>query len=195
MKFFLASKNAGKIREFERIFASLGTELVSENDLDEKMPEPREDGETFTDNALIKARAGAAFTGLPTVADDSGLCVDALGGKPGVYSARYAGEHGDDAANNAKLLAELDGVPEPERTAHYVCVIACVFPDGREFTVSGFCEGRIDFFESGKGGFGYDPLFISPAGKFSEITSEQKDAVSHRGKAIRSFTEELKKYL
>ncbi len=195
MKFFLASKNAGKIREFERIFSALGIDLISEKDLVDEMPEPIEDGRTFAENALIKARAGAAFTHLPAVADDSGLCVDALGGKPGIYSARYAGFHGDDAANNAKLLKELEGVPAAERTAHYACAIACVFPDGREFTVSDKCEGLIDFCESGSEGFGYDPLFISPVGKFSEITARQKDAVSHRGKAIRRFKEEIKKYL
>ena len=195
MKFFLASKNAGKIKEFERIFFALGTDLISERDLADKMPEPQENGKTFAENALIKARAGAAFTLLPTVADDSGLCVDALDGRPGVYSARYAGAHGDSAANNAKLLKELENVPKSERTAHFVCVIACVFPDGREFTVSGECEGYIDFKESGRGGFGYDPLFISPAGKFSEISAEEKDAVSHRGKAVRKFEEELRKYL
>ena len=195
MKFFLASKNAGKIREFGRIFSALGIDLISEKDLPEEMPEPCEDGETFTENALIKARAGVEFTKLPSVADDSGLCVDALGGKPGIYSARYAGPHGDDTANNAKLLKELDGVPAAERTAHYVCAIACVFPDGREFTVSDICEGHIDFCESGDGGFGYDPLFISPVGKFSEISADEKDAVSHRGRAIMKFEEKLKEYL
>ena len=195
MRFFIATKNNDKIKEFERIFSGLGIELLSEKDFETPMPEPPENGETFEENALTKARAGMAFTGLPTVADDSGLCVDALGGRPGIYSARYAGVHGDNSANNRKLLAELEDVPESERTAHYVCAIACVFPDFREFTVTGKCEGRIDFCESGSGGFGYDPLFISEIGKFSEVSAEQKDAVSHRGKAVKLFKEKLNEYL
>lgn len=195
MVFFVASKNSGKIREFKRIFSELGVSIVTENDFGESLPEVDENGKTFLDNALIKARAGAKFTGMPTVADDSGLCVDALGGRPGILSARYAGKHGDDAANNERLLSELSGVPEEKRTAHYVCVIACAFPDGREFTVSGRCDGRIDFAETGTGGFGYDPLFIGEVGKFSEVSAEQKDAVSHRGKAIRLFKEKIGEYL
>ena len=195
MKFFIATKNSGKIREFKRIFNGLGIEIVTEGELKEPMPDVVEDGKTFTDNALIKARAGARFTGLPTVADDSGLCVDALGGAPGILSARYSGEHGDDKANNAKLLGELSGVPADKRTAHYTCVIACAFPDGREFTALGRCDGRIDFSESGTEGFGYDPLFIGEIGKFSEVSAKEKDAVSHRGKAVRLFKEELKKHL
>lgn len=195
MRFFVATKNSGKIREFKRILGELGIEILTGNDLKDPLPDVVEDGETFADNALIKARAGAAFTGLPTVADDSGLCVDALSGAPGVLSARYAGEHGDDKANNEKLLKELSGVPAEKRTAHYMCVIACAFPDGREFTVSGRCDGIIDFSESGTGGFGYDPLFIGEIGKFSEVTAAQKDAVSHRGKAIRLFTEKIGEYL
>ncbi|MBR4911178.1 MAG: RdgB/HAM1 family non-canonical purine NTP pyrophosphatase [Clostridia bacterium] len=195
MKFFVATKNAGKIKEFSRLFCELGIDMMTESDLSAPLPEAEETGDTFNENALIKARAGAAFTGLPTVADDSGLCVDALGGMPGVCSARYAGVHGDSAANNKKLLAELAGVPQEERTAHFVCAIACVFPDGREFTVTGKCNGTIDFSESGDRGFGYDPLFISECGKFSEISAEQKDKISHRGMAIRLFKEKINEYL
>ena len=195
MRFFLASKNEGKIGEFSRIFATLREEMISEKDLKYPMPEPVENGKTFAENALIKARAGMQFTGLACVADDSGLCVDALSGAPGIYSARYSGVHGDNPANNRKLLSELEGIKKENRTAHYVCAIACVFPDGREFTVEAKCEGYIDFIESGKGGFGYDPLFVSEIGKFSEISAEQKDKVSHRGKAVRKFEEKLKEYL
>lgn len=195
MKFFVATKNKGKIEEFKRIFSDFGILVLTENDYIKPMPEPDECGKTFTDNALIKARAGVRFSGLPTVADDSGLCVDALFGAPGILSARYAGEHGDSKANNAKLLSELSGVPEGQRTAHYMCVIACVFPDGREFTVSGRCDGKIDFKESGNGGFGYDPLFIGETGKFSEISAAEKDALSHRGKAVRLLKEKLSEYL
>ncbi|MBO4693232.1 MAG: RdgB/HAM1 family non-canonical purine NTP pyrophosphatase [Clostridia bacterium] len=195
MKFFLATKNEGKIREFKRIFNSLGIEMLSQKDFESIMPEPDENGKTFTDNALIKAHAGMEFSGLPTVSDDSGLCVDALDGRPGILSARYSGIHGNDKENNKKLLSELKSVPESSRTARYVCAVACVFPDGREFTVSGECEGIIDFHESGSGGFGYDPLFISSIGKFSEISAEEKDKVSHRGIAISKFEEKLKDYL
>ena len=195
MKFFIATKNKGKIREIGRIFKELGIDYLSEGDLKEPMPEVEEDGETFEDNALIKARAGAEFTRLPTVADDSGICVDALSGAPGILSARYSGEHGNDKANNEKLLRELGGLPQSKRTAHYVCAIACVFPDGREFTVCGRCDGQIDFKESGEGGFGYDPLFISEVGKFSEVSPEIKDAVSHRGKAVKLFKEKINDYL
>lgn len=195
MKFFIATKNAGKIKEFERIFKKSGLEFLSENDFDNAFSEPDETGTTFTQNAIIKARAGVEYSGLPTVADDSGLCVDALGGKPGIMSARYAGEHGDSKANNEKLLNELKGVSEQNRTAHFICVIACVFPDGREFTVTGKCDGKIDFAESGNSGFGYDPLFISSVGKFSEISAETKDTVSHRAKALKEFSQRLHYYL
>lgn len=195
MKFFIASKNSGKIKEFENIFSDLGIGLVTEADFKAEMPEPAETGATFTENALIKARAGAIFSGLPCVADDSGLCVDTLGGKPGIFSARYAGEHGDSKANNRKLLRELQGQPMEKRTAHYTCAIACAFPDGREFTVCGKCYGKIDFCESGNGGFGYDPLFIGECGKFSEISAEQKNKISHRAKAVKLFKEKLNEFL
>ena len=155
-----------------------------------------EDGETFEENAIIKAKSGLSQTGFITVADDSGICVDYLGGAPGVYSARYAGEHGNDELNNDKLLSELSGVPMEKRTAYYVAAIACVFPDGREFTVRGECHGHIAYErQEGDGGFGYDPLFISENGPFSQLSAEEKDAISHRGKALRLFAEELKKYI
>ena len=195
MKFFIATKNAGKIEEFKRIFDELRLAFVTEKDFTGEMPEPEETGKTFAENALIKARAGAKFSGLPTIADDSGLCVDAIGGEPGILSARYAGNHGDSKANNNKLLNELKGVPKDKRTARFVCAIACVFPGGGEFTVTGECEGLIDFAESGNAGFGYDPLFISSVGKFSEIDAQKKDIISHRGNALRAFKKKLSEYL
>ena len=135
-------------------------------------------------------------TGLISVADDSGICVDYLDGRPGVFSARYSGEHGNDEMNNDKLLSELSGVPMENRTAYYVAAIACVFPDGKQFTVRGECHGHIAFERQvGNGGFGYDPLFISEKGPFSQLTAEEKDAISHRGKALIKFKEELKKYI
>lgn len=195
MKFFIATKNQNKINEFRRLFNDLDLQFVSENDFTTKMPDVEENGSTFEENALIKARAGVSFSGMPTIADDSGLCVDYLNGKPGIYSARFAGGHGDSKANNLKLLKELEGVNIKDRTARFVCTIACVFPSGREFTVTGECKGYIDYLESGNSDFGYDPLFISSIGKFSEITPEAKNSISHRGNAMRLFKTEILKYL
>lgn len=195
MKFFVATKNAHKLEEFGKIFEGSGIELLGERDLSNQLPEADETGSTFQENALIKAREGCAFTGYPSVADDSGLCVDYLDGAPGIYSARYAGDHGDDNANNQKLLKELEGVPIEQRTARFVSVIACVFPDGREFTVEGVIEGTIDTKANGNGGFGYDPLFVTEYGCFGVVPSEVKNAVSHRARAIAKFKEEIKKYI
>ncbi|MBE6797575.1 MAG: XTP/dITP diphosphatase [Ruminococcaceae bacterium] len=195
MKFFIATKNQHKMQEFKKILEKSNIELICETDLSAPIEDVEENGTTFEQNALIKAKSGLAATGLPSIADDSGLCVDFLGGEPGIYSARYAGEHGDDGANNEKLLKKLDGVPKSERTARFVCAIACVFPDGREFTVTGSCEGYIADEPSGNGGFGYDPLFVSEVGCFGEISPEQKNKVSHRAKAIEKFEIELKKYI
>ena len=150
-----------------------------------------ENGTTFEENALIKARVGAAL-GYVSVADDSGLEVDALGGEPGVYSARYSGEHGDDEANNRLVLEKLSGVPTEKRTARFVAAIACVFPNGHSFTVRGTVEGRILESPRGNNGFGYDPIFI-PEGfseSFAQMTSEMKNSISHRYRA----TEELSNY-
>jgi XTP/dITP diphosphohydrolase len=195
MKIFIATKNQKKLTELERILIPMGFEVLSEKDLSETFPDVEEDGTTFEENAIIKASAGLKNTGLISVADDSGICVDYLGGAPGIFSARYSGEHGDDESNNQKLLSELDGVPLSKRTARYVAAIACVFPDGKKFTVRGECEGKIGFEPKGSNGFGYDPYFISELGVMAELTSEQKDSISHRGKALKLFKEELKKYI
>lgn len=195
MKIFIATKNQKKLTELERILIPMGFEVLSEKDLSETFPDVVEDGTTFEENAIIKASAGLKNTGLISVADDSGICVDYLGGAPGIFSARYSGEHGDDESNNQKLLSELDGVPLSKRTARYVAAIACVFPDGKKFTVRGECEGKIGFEPKGSNGFGYDPYFISELGVMAELTSEQKDSISHRGKALKLFKEELKKYI
>lgn len=193
MKYFISTKNQHKIIEFERILSQLGIELLSEKDLTEPLPDVEENGVTFEENALTKARFACEQTGYVSLADDSGLCVDALGGAPGVYSARYCGKHGDDAANNKKLLSELDGVPLEKRTARYVAAVACVFPDGREIVVRGTCEGHIAFEESGNNGFGYDPLFISKLGRFGEVSAEEKDSISHRAEALIKLKDELEK--
>ena len=195
MKFFIATKNHHKLAELERILIPMGFEVLSENDLPAPLPEVAETGTTYEENALLKARSGYAATGLITVADDSGLSVDILDGAPGIYSARYSGKNANDVSNNEKLLDTLKDVPKEKRTAKFVSAIACVFPDGREFTVRGECKGYVADRLSGKGGFGYDPLFISPIGCYAELTPCQKDSISHRGNALRVFKEELKKYI
>ncbi len=199
MKIVLASRNPKKIGELRTLLAESfpALEVLSLDDVG-LTDEIEENGDTFEENALIKARA-AAKSGYIGVGDDSGLTVDFLGGAPGVYSARYAaiehyaGGH-DDEANNRLVLQKLEGVPERERGAAFVCAIGCVLPDGREFTVRGEVRGRILTEYHGNGGFGYDPLFFyEPYDKtLAEVTPAEKNAVSHRGQAIRAFAEQLK---
>ena len=196
MELILASRNKKKIQEVEAILATHfeDVRILSLDDVG-YVGDIEEDGTTFEENALIKARTAVEAGGgnYPAIADDSGLSVDVLGGAPGVYSARYAGEHGDDAANNALLLRNLADVPAEARTARFVCCIALVFPDGRELTVRGETEGLIIDEARGDGGFGYDPYFYYPPfGKtFSELSAEEKNAISHRGKAIAKLAERL----
>ena len=197
MELILASRNKKKIKEMEPILATHfpGIHILSLDDVGFE-GDIEENGTTYEDNALIKARTAveAGNHQYPAIADDSGLSVDALDGAPGVYSARYAGGHGDDAANNALLLKNLADTPAEERTARFVCCIALVSPDGRELTVRGETEGLIIDEARGEGGFGYDPYFYySPFGKtFSELSAEEKNAISHRGKAIAKLAEQLK---
>ena len=197
MELILASRNQKKIREVEAILATHfpGIHILSLDDVGFE-GDIEENGTTYEENALIKARTAveAGNYQYPAIADDSGLSVDALDGAPGVYSARYAGGHGDDAANNALLLKNLADTPAEERTARFVCCIALVYPDGREITVRGETEGLIIDEARGEGGFGYDPYFYYPPfGKtFSELSAEEKNAISHRGKAIAKLAEQLK---
>lgn len=195
MKIFIATKNHNKLKELERILKPMGFEVLSEDDLESPLPEVEETGTTYEENALLKAHSGLKVTGLTTVADDSGLSVDILDGAPGLYSARYSGFGATYASNNEKLLEALSGIPQEKRTATFVSAIACVFPDGREFTVRGECKGYVAEKCSGNGGFGYDPLFVCKAGCYAKLTPEEKDKVSHRGNALRAFKEELKKYI
>lgn len=195
MKIFIATKNEKKLKEIKRILEPLGFETISERDLRQPLEEVEETGKTFEENALLKAEAGLKTTGLTTVADDSGLCVDYLGGKPGIYSARYSGSHGNDKANNEKLLNELKNVKKEDRTAHFSCAVVCLFPDGRKISVTGKCEGYIDFAPHGNHGFGYDPIFISEKGCFAELSDEQKDSISHRGRALKKFEEKIKEMI
>lgn len=190
---FLASRNAKKILEMQRILAEhapgvtvLGLDDVTSYD------EPVEDQPTFAGNALLKARAGVLATGLPSIADDSGLCVDALNGMPGVLSARWAGTAKDDAANNALLLEQLADVPDERRGAHFTCAVAWVLPGGTEHVVEGRMDGRIIRETRGSGGFGYDVVFVAVEHDAEDLTSAElppgeKDRISHRGRALREL--------
>lgn len=186
----LASGNKGKLAEFQRLLEGLDVQIHSMKEYPE-IGEIVEDGSTFAENALIKARAVCKATGKPAMADDSGLAVDALNGAPGIYSARFAGEQRSDADNNAKVLQLLEGVEDSKRTARFFCVIAIVLPDGREYTAEGTCEGTILHALQGEGGFGYDPLFYveSLDKTFAELTMEEKNHISHRGHANRKAVE------
>lgn len=195
MKFFLATKNRHKVQEFKRILSSLGIEIISEADLDIPLCDVEETGSTFEENAFLKAESAMKELGLPSIADDSGLCVDYLSGAPGIYSARFAGENANDSANNKKLLNLLDGVDLEKRTAKFVCVIACVFPDGKRFSVLGDCKGYIALKPDGENGFGYDPLFVTELGCFGKLSGEQKDLISHRGNALKKFAEKVREYI
>ena len=190
---FLASRNAKKITEMQRILAEHvpGVRVLGLDDVEE-YEEPVEDAPTFEGNALLKARAAVAATGLPSIADDSGLCVDELNGMPGVLSARWAGRMKNDTANNQLLLDQMHDVPDARRGAHFTCVIAFVMPDGRERVVEGRMSGRIIREMRGSGGFGYDVVFVptehTRAGLTSaELTPMEKDYISHRGRALREI--------
>lgn len=195
MDFILATNNMKKLEEMQRILSPLGIEVKTAAMLGIELPEVEEDGDTFEANAEIKAASACKITGLPAIADDSGLCVDYLDGAPGIFSARFAGEHGNDEKNNDLLLQKLEGVKQEERKAHYVCAICCIFPDGRKIVVRGECEGLIGFERDGNAGFGYDPLFIVDGKSFGRYTGEDKDKISHRGKALRALVAELEKHI
>lgn len=184
----LATRNPAKVAELRRILAPYDVELVDLGDYPDA-PDVAETGTTFAENALLKARALAEFTGLVAVADDSGLCVDALGGLPGVRSARWSGRHGDDQANLELVLAQLADTPDHRRGAAFVCAAAAVSPAGEERLVSGELRGRLIRMPRGSGGFGYDPIFTPDGDQrtTAELTSIEKDAISHRGKAFRAL--------
>ena len=195
MDFLIATHNMKKRDELQRILSPLGVHVLTADEAGVDLTDVEETGTTFEENALLKARSGCKEGKMPCIADDSGLCVDALDGAPGVYSARFAGEHGNDDKNNEKLLFLLSDVPPEKRTARFVSTVACVFPDGRELVVRGECEGKIGYEKRGENGFGYDPLFYVGERTFAEFTPEEKDAVSHRGNALRALTEALPAYL
>lgn len=195
MKFIIATNNAKKLVELERILKPLGIEAVSAKDAGVVLDEVDETGTTFSENAFIKANAAFIKTGMPAVADDSGICVDALGGKPGIFSARYCPEECfTDEQRTAKILEQLEGVPDEKRGAHYTCAICCILPDGNKLEIEEICEGKIGYSFIGDGGFGYDPIFMQGDKTFAQLSAEEKDKVSHRGKALRKLQEELNEY-
>lgn len=194
MELVIATGNRHKLEEFQRILTPLGVG-VSGPDPDGPTLKVEETGGTFAENARIKAEAYFQATGKPAVADDSGLCVDALDGRPGVYSARYQGADTPYPQKLEALLEELRDVPEEKRTARFVCAICCVLDKNTVLTCRGECEGRIAYAPSGEGGFGYDPVFLWEGKSFASLTPAEKDASSHRGKALRAFAERIKAHL
>ena len=195
MKFIIATNNKKKLVEMERILKPLGIEAVSAKDAGVVLDEVDETGTTFLENAFLKANAAYVKTGMPAVADDSGICVDALGGRPGIFSARYSPEDCvTDEDRTAKILEELKGVPDENRGAHYTCAICCILPDGSKIEIEEICEGKIGYEFIGDGGFGYDPIFYFGDKTFAQISGEDKDKVSHRGKALRKLQAALKEH-
>jgi len=190
-KLVIATHNVGKIVEFRRILDAISEGAVELVGIDQfpELDDVEETGATFEENALLKARYTAKMTGLPAISDDSGLCVDALGGQPGIFSARWAGEHGNDAANVRKVLDDLRDIPDEKRGAYFICVSALVMPDGREAVAEGFFHGRILHEAIGENGFGYDPIFLPLGASISsaQMSAEEKDSISHRGKSLRAI--------
>ena len=197
MKLVLASSNHGKLEELRGLLSGSGIELIAQSELG--VDDADETGTTFVENALLKARHATRITGLPALADDSGICVDALGGAPGLYSARYAGEHGNAARNIDKLLEELDGVPDERRSAHFYCVLVLLHhaDDPQPLIVEGQWNGRILHERRGSGGHGYDPVFFDPVHGQSaaEMDLAFKNGISHRGKALVALKQRLPRHL
>lgn len=195
MDFLIATHNLKKQAELQRILEPLGITVKTAEMAGINLTDVEETGTTFEENAFLKADSGCRESGMVCVADDSGLMVDFLDGAPGVYSARFAGEHGNDEKNIEKLLEIMKDVPDEKRQAKFVSAVCCCFPDGRHFTVRGECHGIIAHEKHGSGGFGYDPVFLVGDKTFGELSSEEKDKLSHRGNALRKFVEELPKYI
>lgn len=184
--FVIATHNRNKLKELRRILAPLNIDVTTA-----PLDEVEETGTTFAENAFLKAEAACRQTGLPAVADDSGLMVDALNGEPGVYSARYAGENASDLDRIHKLLENLKDVPQEKRTAKFVSAVCCVYPNGERIDVQGECPGTVAFAPQGNGGFGYDPIFLVGEKSFGELSAEEKDSISHRGRALAKLAAKL----
>ena len=194
MVFAVATNNQKKLKEIQRILDSFGITAKTLKELDINI-EIEENGTTFEENAVIKAKAIAEICALPTISDDSGLEVDALNGAPGVYTARFAGEHATDDENIDKLLAEMEGVEKEKRTARFVSAVCLYMPDGRNTVCRGTCEGWIGWERIGDGGFGYDPVFMVDETSYSQMSPEAKDAISHRGSALRQLKEKISEFI
>ncbi len=194
MVFAVATNNQKKLKEIQRILDSFGITAKTLKELDINI-EIEENGTTFEENAVIKSKAIAEIANLPTISDDSGLEVDALGGAPGVYTARFAGKHATDDENIDKLLAEMDGVEKAKRTARFVSAVCLYMPDGRNTVCRGTCEGWIGWERIGDGGFGYDPVFMVGETSYSQMTAQEKDAISHRGSALRQLKEKINNFI
>lgn len=193
MTFLIATNNQHKLLEMQRILSPLGIGTLSLKAAGVDLSGVEETGQTFEENAYIKARAAFLLSGMPVIADDSGLIVDALNGEPGVYSARYSGENATDAKNIEKLLSKMKNIPEEQRTARFVCAICCIFSQTDKIFASGACEGKIAFSTLGESGFGYDPVFIADGVRsFAQLSETEKDSISHRGKAFHQLAEMLK---
>ena len=194
MIFVIASNNKKKIEELERILNPLEIYTKTAEQLGKELPAVEETGTTFEENAELKAKAACESTGFPAIADDSGLVIDALGGKPGVFSARYAGEGATDEEKINKILAEMMTSGSSDRSAHFECVICCYFPNGDKIFAHGRCNGTIGYAPRGTNGFGYDPIFFVEGNKtFAELSDNQKDVMSHRGKALKDLSVQLRK--
>ena len=193
IEFLIATNNSKKLVEIQRILAPLGIRPVTAAEKGVDLGDVVEDGSTFAENAYIKAQSAYERSGMPVVADDSGLCVDALGGRPGIYSARYAGDHSPYEVKINSLLDELKNVPDDERTAHFTCSVCCILRSGEVIRVEGRCDGMIAREPSGSGGFGYDPVFYVNGKSFASLTAEEKDSLTHRGNALRLLYDELSK--
>ena len=195
MKFIIATHNMKKQAEMQRILAPLGIEVLTAEMAEIELTDVEETGTTFKENAFLKAKSGCDESKMPCIADDSGLCVDYLDGAPGVYSARFSGVHGNDEANIEKLLSLLKDVPEEKRTAHFTSAVCVCFPDGRSLEIEGICKGYIGYEKKGESGFGYDPVFVVGDKTFAELSSEEKDKISHRGNALRELVRLLPEYI
>lgn len=192
--FIIATNNEKKLKELSRILNPLNITAQTAKQAGVSLDDVEETGSTFEENARLKAKTAFERTGMPCIADDSGLMVDALDGAPGVYSARYAGEQATDQMNTEKLLKEMK--EQENRTAHFVTAICCILPSGKEIMVKGSCTGQISHTPIGTGGFGYDPVFLTEDGRsYAQLSAEEKDQISHRGNAIRKLKESLQQYL